>query len=95
MIEIDYLEQVLKTCKSNQVHSLKTGELEIVFSNYPEASPLPGPADSTDKLKEVLTAQEQALPPDLRADDLMNADKALFWSSPDGSEVPLAGESEL
>jgi hypothetical protein len=73
---------------------IKTGELEIQFGPPKTVeSPLPGPAQAFEALKK----QEENLPPDLRADDLMNADKTLFWSSPDGKneDMPLAGEQEL
>ena len=101
MIDVDYLDRILKTCKSNQVHSLKTGGLEIVFGAYPDKqSQASGPAldlvDSTQNIADALKKQEESLPIDLRADDLMNADKILNWSSPDAQhDIPLTGDGEL
>lgn len=67
-------------------------ELEVAFASF-EASQAPVPA--LDPL-EGLRKQEESIPPDLRADDLMNADKVLNWSSPDGDQgIPLTGEQDL
>lgn len=48
-------------------------------------------------LKEIaaeVKKQEESLPPDLRADELMNHDKVMFWSGQGADEdtLPLTGE---
>lgn len=57
--------------------------------------------DSLQNIAETLKKQEEAMPPDLRADALMDQDKVLNWSSPDQRpideepELPLTGEQSL
>lgn len=69
--------------------------LGVVFGPPIEDASTQAPAHSP--LVDALKKHEESLPPDLRADDLMNHDKVLNWSSPDGGEVqiPLAGEQDL
>jgi len=58
-----------------------------------------GNVDSTQVIAETLRKQEEAMPPDLRADSLMDYDKIINWSSPDQSPdeppMPLTGEEAL
>lgn len=92
MITALQLKELLEVCVSYSVSSLKMPELEVAFASF-EASQAPVPA--LDPL-EGLRKQEESIPPDLRADDLMNADKVLNWSSPDGDQgIPLTGEQDL
>lgn len=57
--------------------------------------------DNLEKIAETIKKQEESLPPDLRADALMDQDKILNWSSPDQKpfeeepEMPLTGEMPL
>lgn len=55
--------------------------------------------DSTALIAETIKKQEESLPPDLRADNLMNQDNILNWSSPDQPQeqpaMPLTGEAPL
>lgn len=56
-------------------------------------APLPA-IDPLEGLKKL----EESLPPEFRADDLMNADKVLFFSAPDQgqeTQMPLTEEIQL
>jgi hypothetical protein len=88
------LKEILEVCASHSVASIKMPELEVSFVPLGSRE-AQAPVPASDPL-EGLRKQEESIPPDLRADDLMNADKVLNWSSPDGDPgIPLAGEQEL
>lgn len=110
MIDKSYLQDLLPILKLHGVKCLKTQGLEIQF--YVEhkkaqdisASGLTSSLDSdnsTQIIADTLKKQEEAMPPDLRADALMDQDKILNWSSPDQKafeeepELPLTGEQPL
>lgn len=88
MTDLTYLKELFQILKSNQVTTYKEGGLEI--SLIP-ASPGPSPA--------ILQPdpQEQTLPPDLRADTLMDEDKILNWSAPPNGDdqLPLTDDMPL
>lgn len=75
--------------------------LEISFTNSNIETVAKDLADN-DSIKiitDTLKKQEEAMPPDLRADALMDQDKVLNWSSPDqipnDIPLPLTGEEDL
>lgn len=98
MTDLTYLKSVLPLLKEQGVVHIKMPGLEITLG-------LPSPNDvvqaqaqapASDPLIDALKKQEESLPPDLRADDLMSADKVLNWSSPDGQEsLPLTEDTPL
>lgn len=81
MVDLTYLKSLVELAKSQGLVSFKMGQIEFTIGQ---------------DLKEIaaqVKAEESKLPPDLRADDLMNHDKVLHWSSegPD-DPMPLTGE---
>ena len=95
MIDIAYVEKLLPTLKAFGVIYFKTPEFELTLAELP-TSEVQAPGPALDPLIQALTKQEESLPPDLRADDIMNADKVLNWSSPDvGDDMPLAPSEAL
>jgi hypothetical protein len=101
VIDRAYLSELLPILKANGVANIKMAGLELSFHVEHKdvaigAAPGPHP-DSTDKIAETIRKQEEALPPDLRADSLMDEDKVLNWSSPDAGqgELPLTGDQPL
>lgn len=98
MIDVAYLDTLLATLNKHGVSSFKNAGLELYISSPPGTDNIQAPSPANQEpIIEALKKQEEALPPDLRADDLMNADKVLNWSSPDhrDEQLPLAGEAEL
>lgn len=96
MVKVDYLKRVLEVCASHSVQSIKIEGLEIHFAPKGAIESQDTSPASNEPIIEALKKQEESLPPDLRADDLMNHDKVLNWSSPDaGDQLPLTGEQEL
>lgn len=91
-VTVDGLIKLLPHLKKHGVTRVRLGDAELVF--HVEQS---GPS-ALDQVKEHLTKAEEALPPDLRADSLMDQDKILNWSTqPDNNELPLplTGDGEL
>lgn len=90
MYDLTYLKGLLDLARSNSVYSIKMTGLEIAFGATPIVlEEVQASIPAVDPL-EGLRKQEESLPPDLRADDLMNADKVLFYSSPGHTEaMPL------
>ena len=114
MIDCQYLANLIPILKLHGVKQIKMQGLELVFhveqsvnasGKIGEKSynwqPEDNGKDSTSILADALRKQEEALPPDLRADSLMDQDKILNWSSPDQKpfdeepELPLTGEAPL
>ena len=90
--------------KLHGVKSYKHQGLEIEFhaeQPHQKGNPeLPPPDDkSTELITDTLKQQEMSLPPDLRADVLLDQNKIMNWSSPDQDpdqkEIPLTGEQPL
>lgn len=89
MIDLEYLSRLISLLKKEKVTHFKKDDLLLTFGE---------PGESPEALISTLKKQEESLPPDLRADDLMNFDKVLNWSgSPDSSELemPLTGDLPL
>lgn len=101
MIDRQWLGDLLPLLKQHGVSSIKMQGLELSFHVEPESQTTAGqgPTDSTEVIASALKKQEEAMPPDLRADSLMDQDKVLNWSSPDQPgeqpELPLTGEGPL
>lgn len=106
MIDNGYLQNLLPILKLHGVKRIKTQGLELEFhveqskiSTVPWGLPDPVPTDSVQNIADTIRKQEEAMPPDLRADSLMDVDKILNWSSPDHSTeelpMPLTGEEPL
>ena len=114
MIDARYLSDLIPILKLHGVKQIKMQGLELEFGSWVPLNQLgqvPEPGqnatqmgpvpDSTSILADALRKQEEALPPDLRADSLMDQDKILNWSSPDQKpfdeepELPLTGEAPL
>ncbi len=94
MTDLTYLKGLIELAKTNEVTHIKMPGLEISFGKLSPKVEIHAPVPALDPL-EGLRKQEESLPPDLRADDLMNADKVLFYSSPDqAGAMPLTGEPE-
>lgn len=109
MVDKAYLQDLLAILKTHNVKHLKMNGLELTF-HVEQSQALPGITGSTDSaesdkssriIAETIKKQEATLPPDLRADSLMDQDKILNWSSPDqkpfeeDQELPLTGEQPL
>lgn len=101
MIDNRYLQDLLVILTAHGVKHIKMQGLELSFGGVlgdqaiaPNLSP-----DSTQIIADTLKQQEEAMPPDLRADALMDQDKILNWSSPDQMPnepaLPLTGEEAL
>lgn len=108
MIDRQYLQDLLSILKLHGVASIKMQGLELAFHvergplastpmSLPEQGPVP--LDSLEAIADTIRKQEEAMPPDLRADTLMDQDKILNWSSPDQNldepPLPLTGEEPL
>ena len=99
MTDLQYLKDLLPLMKVNGVTHIKMAGLELSFHVEQHmavgslgAAPVPAPDNSVEQIADTLRKQEESLPPDLRADSLMDEDKILNWSSPDqthGDELPL------
>lgn len=93
MTDLTYLKELFQILKSNQVTAYKEGGLEIrlLSTKIPDVDPSPSPAMTID------SPQESNLPPDLRADTLMDEDKILNWSAPPSGDdsFPLTGDLPL
>ena len=115
MLDRQYLADLIPILKLHGVKQIKMQGLELVFhveqsgginagSNPASGYDTIGTEDpnrSTQAIVDAFKKQEEALPPDLRADSLMDQDKILNWSSPDQKpfdeepELPLTGEAPL
>lgn len=107
MIDSEYLSKVLPVLKANGVRRIETQGLKVEFYVEPYDKDVSPRADnlkseinsSVDAIAETIRKQEESLPPDLRADNLMNVDNIMNWSSPDQPhdqpEMPLTGEVPL
>jgi hypothetical protein len=84
------LKDLLPLLRTHGVSKFRDSQYEIEFEiKQIEQSP-----------SQVIDVPEPPnMPPDLRADDLMNADKVLNWSSPDvpadEAPMPLTGDIAL
>lgn len=100
MIDTQYLQNLLGILKTHKVKHIKMQDLELTFGEgqFHVEQPVD---NSTEVIADALKKQEAALPPDLRADALMDQDRVLNWSSPDQKqfeeepELPLTGEQPL
>lgn len=110
MIDKSYLQDLLPILKMHGVKSFKTQGLDIQFhvEQFTQnaavsqwSTPAAGTLESVQALAETLKKQEESMPPDLRADSLMDYEKIINWSSPDQRtfeeepELPLTGEQPL
>lgn len=103
MTDLRYIQDLLSTLKQHGVKTFKDGSLNLEFHaehlSSSESPPITSSESSTKIISDTIKQQEQALPPDLRADTLMDHDKVLNWSSPDQApdekELPLTGEQPL
>lgn len=114
MLDATYLKTVLDILSTHKVKNFKTNGLELSFhveqegllggqsldskSSIDGSTPSDPAKDSTQLIADTIKKQEESLPPDLRADNLMNQDNILNWSSPDQSQeqpMPLTGEQPL
>lgn len=84
------LRELLPLLTSAKVLKFKSKDFEIEFDRSESGS-------STEEIKKTIAASEANLPPELRADDLMNADKVLNWSAggQEDGPVPLTGDVPL
>ena len=99
MIDIDYLDRLIKTLRTAQVASFKNSGLEISFVSaaYTPPNEVLGPGLATQDHTIDAPIDETKLPVDLRTDNITDYDKILNWSgSPVQDEVlPGTGETEL
>lgn len=103
MTDLTYIQNLLTILKTHQVKHIKMQGIELTFDDVKvKMFHVEQPSDnSTEVIAEALKEQEKAMPPDLRADALMDQDKVLNWSSPDQKpfdeepELPLTGEQPL
>lgn len=82
MVQLEYLNEVLKILRANGVTQFKSQDLELSLKGEKPIDPAPGQPST---LVEDLAAN-------LKGNDLFNEDKALFWSSEGAGEVPLTGD---
>jgi hypothetical protein len=113
MLDRQYLEALLPILKLNGIKHIKMQGLELEFHVEQKDAPdtIARSADETSLVHEndksiehivdAVKKQEESMPPDLRADSLMDQDKILNWSSPDHKSfeeeaaLPLTGEMPL
>ncbi len=107
MVDKQYLQDLLAILKLHSVKHIKMQGLELEFhgeqslQNMQQLNLSESPNSSVQNIVDAVKKQELALPPDLRADALMDQDKILNWSSPDQRpfeeepEMPLTGEMPL
>lgn len=106
MVDSTYLQNLLGILKLHNVCHIKMQGLEIDFtvkeqlvSSSNQVVDFSINQDSVQAIADTIKKQEEAMPPDLRADTLMDQDKILNWSSPDQTtsepELPLTGETPL
>lgn len=97
------IKSLLSHLKRNNVQIFKIKDIEIQFFESQklierkEAIKRQESAETAKNLAETIKQQELNMPPDLRADDLMNADKIMNWSAApeSGEPVPLTGEDMI
>jgi ribosome biogenesis protein Tsr3 len=88
------LKALLKLLRENHVTQFKDAKFEITLSE--SAHILKASKNTNKKIIETLKKEEERLPPDLRADDMMNYDKVLNWSgSGEDGDMPLTGDEAL
>ena len=106
MTDLRYIQDLLPVLKLHGVKHIKMHGLELLFHieqaskdiNNISAS---NDIDSLPIIADALKKQEEAMPPDLRADALMDQDRILNWSSPDQKpfeediSLPLTDEQPL
>jgi hypothetical protein len=110
MTDLRYIQDLVAILKTHQVSHIKMQGLELTFhvehTTNVVSTGLPYTTnvvtdDSTQIIADALKKQEESMPPDLRADALMDQEKILNWSSPDQKsfdqepELPLTGEQPL
>ena len=98
--DLPFISGLLKQLKSHNVKYIKMSGLELEFHvEQSVRADMPAPEDSAEIIADTIKKQEEAMPPDLRADSLMDHDKVLNWSSPDQEleqpPMPLTGEAPL
>lgn len=97
MIDIDYLSKLLPLLKAHGISSYNDSGLCIRFQKFHVEQAFITPEPTKDQLINV-PVDESTLPPDLRADVLMDQDKILNWSAPNQEvqeELPLTGDSPI
>lgn len=107
MVDLEYLSQLLVLLREQGVSSFKSTGLSLKF--HVELNPIDDeeiwlksskPEEPKDEVKiQEVPINEEALPPDLRTDNITDYDKILNWSgSPDlgdQPELPLTGDAPL
>lgn len=101
------LKELIPILKSNGVLKFKEGGLEIVFHveqqlpsvSLPSVDISPG-RPLSEAIQEMHKNEENSLPPDLRTDNITDADKVLNWSVPNQEDdqanvIPLTGDQQL
>lgn len=76
------LKELLPLLKTHGVSEFKSGDTHIFLRNKEQDQASPGPISTQNHTIQVPDSQ---LPVDLRTDPVTDADKALYWSSPDAA----------
>lgn len=94
MTDLTYLDNLLVLLKKHNCFRFKNAGLEVELGPISQvAVSAPQPAELSAQEQQIAESQ---LPPDLRADDLMNYDKILNWSgSPDHDSMPMPLTNDL
>lgn len=103
MVDLVYLENLLKLLDKTDVSLFRDGALQLEFSkdgkkiNHQDMGTVP--IDTKDHIIEA-PIDESKIPIDLRTDEIMKEDNILFYSSggppnTEDSSMPLTGEKEL
>lgn len=91
------LKDLLQLLQAHRVAVYRVKDLELCFHPPCDTKTAQATQEETHKLVDV--PEPENMPPDLRADDLMNAEKVLHWSaSPDvndSSDMPLTGDAPI
>lgn len=81
-MELSILEKLLPLLSTHRVTSYRNAGVEILFDLYPKINPSTGPLPLASS--EVPTAPGIPVDPnEFKANELMDFDKVLNWSSPD------------
>lgn len=87
MVDIEYLKELLPVLKAHKLKVYQDNGLVLEFHEEHQ---------SMEAVAEDLKKVESQMPVDLRADNLMDHDKILNWSTAgEADEMPLAGDLPL
>lgn len=95
MIDLEYLDKLLKILGSAKVYSFRENGFELHFCSSSMEQPKPQEPINTQDHHIDMPIDEASLPPDLRTDNINAYDTILNWSGgPVDKEEPLPGVND-